>query len=150
MAKAVDVEELSKPPQQHQSFDSAPADVDFAGVAGKYINAGYGPIEFCLVTPTNQTQSPTCKDLIAQAPTSLPGTIDPAVPTLLAKWDRVWVSHLRLVRRQGNIFDGHALASFVSTTLMQNPQGCLSLFLASASQLEILRIHIGLIGREDS
>ncbi|KAI5886361.1 beta-lactamase/transpeptidase-like protein [Schizophyllum commune H4-8] len=46
-----------------------------------------------------------CSKLRESADVLLPGVIDPSVPTLLARWDRVWSTHIKLAHYDGGIFN---------------------------------------------
>ncbi|TRM58472.1 beta-lactamase/transpeptidase-like protein [Schizophyllum amplum] len=52
-----------------------------------------------------------CGKLRATAPTVLPGVIDSSVPTLLAKWDRVWADYIKLAHYDGGLFNVTVLKS---------------------------------------
>lgn len=90
---------------------------DFAALAGRYINTGYGPLELCLVSESNSSAtSSECQALVADAPKVLPGALNPDIPTFLAGWDSIWSSHIRLTHFDGNVFNMSALTSFVRST----------------------------------
>ncbi|KAL1678405.1 beta-lactamase/transpeptidase-like protein [Schizophyllum commune] len=46
-----------------------------------------------------------CSKLRESADVLLPGVVDPSVPTLLARWDRVWSTHIKLAHYDGGIFN---------------------------------------------
>ncbi|KAL1746134.1 beta-lactamase/transpeptidase-like protein [Schizophyllum fasciatum] len=52
-----------------------------------------------------------CRRMREIAPTVLPGAIDQSVPTLLAKWNRVWSNYIKLTHYDGGIFNVSVLAS---------------------------------------
>ncbi|KAF8881469.1 hypothetical protein BD779DRAFT_1445510 [Infundibulicybe gibba] len=87
-----------------------------ASLVGSYTNPGYQAIELCVVanpgsngTASSPTQS--CKELAAEAPRTLPGTVDTHVPTLLTRIDNSWASHLLLTHWSGDIFNISVLQS---------------------------------------
>lgn len=83
--------------------------VDFAALVGRYTNPGYGDLEFCLF-PAPSSASSECQGMDEH----LPGILDPSVPTLVAKWDRLWSSHLKLAHYDGSIFNASTHTSLVS------------------------------------
>ncbi|KAF5373158.1 hypothetical protein D9758_001587 [Tetrapyrgos nigripes] len=94
---------------------SEPADpsAPFSSIAGVYNDLAYGRIELCLVTPQgahNVTQSDSCRALVDDVPTKLPD-VDTSIPTFVAKWDKLWSTHLVLRHFDGNLFNGSALFS---------------------------------------
>ena len=54
-----------------------------------------------------------CSKLRESADVLLPGVVDPSVPTLLARWDRVWSTHIKLAHYDGGIFNVTILDSVV-------------------------------------
>ncbi|KAF8879112.1 beta-lactamase/transpeptidase-like protein [Infundibulicybe gibba] len=106
----------SSPPPSRPANATLPAVGAFTSLAGKYTNPGYQTIELCVVanpgsngTTSNSTQS--CKNLVTEAPRTLPGAVNSSVPTLLARLDSVWASHLAFIHWSGNVFNISALQS---------------------------------------
>uniref|UniRef100_A0A0W0FML0 Beta-lactamase-related domain-containing protein n=1 Tax=Moniliophthora roreri TaxID=221103 RepID=A0A0W0FML0_MONRR len=91
--------------------------IDFTSLAGTYNNPGYGNFTFCLVS-LEPTES--CRELVANASTLLPGAINPTVPTLLAKADAVFAEYVALTHSDGNKFDFATMYSF-STNNSEQP-----------------------------
>ncbi|KAG7440580.1 uncharacterized protein BT62DRAFT_910204 [Guyanagaster necrorhizus] len=86
-----------------------PPSVSFEAFSGRYENSGYGTIDFCF-TFMNRTAA----DLLSpcdDSSTVLPDAIDPSVPTLLAKWDKTWSTHIMLTHFDGNLFNVSTLES---------------------------------------
>ncbi|KAJ7206487.1 hypothetical protein GGX14DRAFT_367207, partial [Mycena pura] len=52
-----------------------------------------------------------CARLVEEIPTTLPGAIDPNVPTLLAKYAVVGLTHIALAHFDGNVFNVSGLNS---------------------------------------
>ncbi|KAI4522915.1 beta-lactamase/transpeptidase-like protein [Schizophyllum commune Loenen D] len=50
-------------------------------------------------------EASACSKLRESADVLLPGVVDPSVPTLLARWDRVWSTHIKLAHYDGGIFN---------------------------------------------
>ncbi|KAK0200076.1 beta-lactamase/transpeptidase-like protein [Desarmillaria ectypa] len=83
--------------------------VSFDALSGPYESLGYGTVDFCFIF-MNQTTS----DLPSPCDDSwmvLPGAIDTSVPTLLAKWDKAWSTHIMLTHFDGNLFNVSTLES---------------------------------------
>ncbi|ESK87475.1 hypothetical protein Moror_11580 [Moniliophthora roreri MCA 2997] len=91
--------------------------IDFTSLAGTYNNPGYGNFTFCLV---NLEPTESCRELVANASTLLPGAINPTVPTLLAKADAVFAEYVALTHSDGNKFDFATMYSF-STNNSEQP-----------------------------
>lgn len=88
-----------------------PPSVSFEALSGPYENPGYGTVDFCFSFKNKSTSdipSP-CDD----SWTTLPGAIDPSVPTLLAKWDKAWSTHIMLTHFDENLFNVSTLESRV-------------------------------------
>ncbi len=88
-----------------------PPSVSFEALSGPYENPGYGTVDFCFIFKNKSTSdipSP-CDD----SWTTLPGAIDPSVPTLLAKWDKAWSTHIMLTHFDENLFNVSTLESRV-------------------------------------
>uniref|UniRef100_A0A0W0G336 Beta-lactamase-related domain-containing protein n=1 Tax=Moniliophthora roreri TaxID=221103 RepID=A0A0W0G336_MONRR len=86
----------------------APPPVPFEQLSGVYRNLGYGDVEFCFVGGSN-TQ--TCKDVLEDLPTILPGGVQKDIPTLIAKWDRFRSTHAKLEHFDGPVFNLTTLES---------------------------------------
>lgn len=91
----------------------SPPSSGFAALAGKYENLGYGSIELCRVPPTLPSSN-ACWLLAATVHITLPGAINPDIPTFIAKWDKTWSSHIKFAHFDGNIFNVSLLYSLVS------------------------------------
>ncbi|KAF9463773.1 beta-lactamase/transpeptidase-like protein [Collybia nuda] len=100
------------PPPTPRPTNATLPRVKFESLAGKYNNAGYGPIELCLMFPSDPKASKTCKDLTTRAPTIFPGLLDPKVPTFLSEWNTTSVPYIGFTHFDGNIFDIRSLDSF--------------------------------------
>ncbi|EEB97891.1 hypothetical protein MPER_02695, partial [Moniliophthora perniciosa FA553] len=75
-------------------------------LAGLYRNLGYGDIELCHVSRRSRAESESCRKLLDEQPVALPGAInDDDVPTLLARWDKYWYSHVKFEHFDGAIFN---------------------------------------------
>jgi hypothetical protein len=92
--------------------DPRPPSSSFKSYTGKYLNPGYGPIELCLV---NQDEEDSCGTSV------LPGTLKD-VPTLIAKWNKFWSTHLKLEHFDGDVWNMTVLASRVRPPLLSNPE----------------------------
>ncbi|KAK0458256.1 beta-lactamase/transpeptidase-like protein [Desarmillaria tabescens] len=93
----------SKPPNPR------PPSVLFDALSGTYENSGYGTIDFCFIfmnKTTSDLPSP-CHD----SWTVLPGAVNTSIPTLLAKWDKAWSTHIMLTHFDGNLFNVSTLES---------------------------------------
>ncbi|KAJ7281516.1 beta-lactamase/transpeptidase-like protein [Mycena rebaudengoi] len=99
------------PPPNPRPKDAEPPSVPFTTIAGTYKNLGYGTMEFCLFTLNTTTNSESCDRIAAEAPTILPGVIDPDVPTFIAKWETIVTNYARLTHYSGNVFNVTALLS---------------------------------------
>ncbi|RDB18674.1 Gigasin-6 [Hypsizygus marmoreus] len=87
--------------------------VDFPQLAGMYNNDGYGPIELCLVSPTNadSSASGSCEALASNISTILPGGIRQGIPTLVGAVDSPWYSHIRVEHFDADLFNVSLLIS---------------------------------------
>ena len=90
--------------------EPAPSSVDPAVLGGAYFNGGYGTIDLCYVA-----SSDSCSDILAHLPNATEGA--DTRPTLIAQWDKVWASHIRLQHFDGDLWNVSALASKVSILL---------------------------------
>ncbi|KAL0579080.1 hypothetical protein V5O48_002922 [Marasmius crinis-equi] len=89
--------------------DPAPPPAPFKSFTGRYVNGGYGAMELCFLDGSRQ--SPSCQDVINELPIVLPGAVDSSVPTLIAKWDRFWSTHIKLEHFDGALFNVTVLES---------------------------------------
>ncbi|KAK1232777.1 hypothetical protein PQX77_004102 [Marasmius sp. AFHP31] len=87
----------------------APPPTPYESLAGKYTNGGYGDIELCLLGSTKQSRS--CQEIIDELPTVLPDIVDSTILTLIAKWDRLWSTHVKLEHFDGALFNLTVLES---------------------------------------
>ncbi|KAJ7773827.1 beta-lactamase/transpeptidase-like protein [Mycena metata] len=87
-----------------------PPSVAYSALAGAYENAAYAKLDFCLFWE-NKTTGSVCPTLNLS---ELPGVIDPAVPTLIARWDAPLANYMRLAHYSGNTFNLTALFSYPS------------------------------------
>ncbi|KAJ7781713.1 beta-lactamase/transpeptidase-like protein [Mycena maculata] len=78
---------------------------------GKYSNPSYGSLELCPVSCPHAAQTAVCKDVILDAPKMLSGAIDPTKLTFVAKWDKVWSTHLVFTHFNMNVFNVTVLMS---------------------------------------
>ncbi|KAF9460612.1 beta-lactamase/transpeptidase-like protein [Collybia nuda] len=76
--------------------------VNFTTIAGKYSNDGYGDFELCIISPKDPAASPACQVLASGNPTTLPGLINPKVPTFIGAWDSPWASHIMITHFNGD------------------------------------------------
>ncbi|KAJ8082743.1 hypothetical protein PM082_008599 [Marasmius tenuissimus] len=86
-----------------------PPPASYESLAGKYTNGGYGDIELCLLGSSKQSRS--CQEVIDELPTVLPGVASSTIPTLIAKWDRFWSTHVKLEHFDGPLFNLTVLES---------------------------------------
>ncbi|KAG7440325.1 beta-lactamase/transpeptidase-like protein [Guyanagaster necrorhizus] len=80
---------------------------------GRYKNDAYGEILLCLVGLESSTL-PECHKLTDEVYTTLPGAIDLAIPTLVAKWNKIWASHIVLEHFDGDLYNASALDSIAT------------------------------------
>ncbi|KAK7436882.1 hypothetical protein VKT23_017984 [Stygiomarasmius scandens] len=87
--------------------------VSFSSIAGAYNNPAYGSIELCLVSgsPEDRYMSDSCRKLLKEIPLRLPDTVNASVPTFLAQWDKVRITHLKLEHFERNLFNASILSS---------------------------------------
>ncbi|KAJ7448276.1 beta-lactamase/transpeptidase-like protein [Mycena galericulata] len=98
--------------------------VPFADLAGKYWDAGYGTIEWCLVAPEAQSLPPpsdSCRRIVEEIPTALPDVLDPKIPTLLAKWDGIGLAYASLAHYEHNTFNLSAFSSIPTGNSSDRP-----------------------------
>ncbi|KAK7058457.1 hypothetical protein VNI00_002091 [Paramarasmius palmivorus] len=76
----------------------------FEQLAGVYRNLGYGDISLCFAN-SDAKQSASCRKLLKELPTVLPGALNDTVPTLVAQWERFWSSHVKLEHFDGALFN---------------------------------------------
>ncbi|KAJ7450830.1 hypothetical protein FB451DRAFT_1051874, partial [Mycena latifolia] len=78
----------------------------FQSLAGTYRDPGYGTLDLCLVSPEGDSlTSKSCRELLQEIPTVLPDTLDPQIPTLLARWKGFRVTHISLEHFEHNTFN---------------------------------------------
>lgn len=91
-------------------------------LSGIYSNPGYGDLELCLVSPSVHTQhlSSSCQKLVSESKTTMPGVVDEAsgVPTLIAKWDKLWTSHFKLVHYDHDLWNCTLFSSLASISFL--------------------------------
>ncbi|KAL0567548.1 hypothetical protein V5O48_014444 [Marasmius crinis-equi] len=83
----------------------------FPSLEGTYSDPGYESWSFCLFAPSHQP-SEACQDLTTNTSTTLPGAINPNVPTLLAFANSIWFDYIRLEHFDGNVFNVTGLLSY--------------------------------------
>ncbi|KAJ7021657.1 beta-lactamase/transpeptidase-like protein [Mycena alexandri] len=88
----------------------APA-VPYAALAGTYEHRAYGKLDFCLFWE-DRTAGSACAGLAPHVEKLLPGVIDPAVPTLISRWDTMVSNYMRLTHYSGNVFNLTALYGY--------------------------------------
>ncbi|KAJ6609481.1 beta-lactamase/transpeptidase-like protein [Mycena sp. CBHHK59/15] len=94
----------------------------FDTLAGTYQDPGYGTIDLCLVSPESESSaSESCRQLLEEIPTTLPGTLDPQIPTLLARWKGFGVTHVSLAHFEHNVFNLSGLSSIPTGNFSDRP-----------------------------
>ncbi|KAF4596497.1 hypothetical protein EYR38_007884 [Pleurotus pulmonarius] len=95
----------SPPPVQRPDNATLPPN-GVESLVGVYDNPAYGQLELCLASTNSSTVAVTdgCQALLSNVTVTLPGVVDTAIPTLLAKWDRPFGSYLRLTHFNGSVF----------------------------------------------
>lgn len=86
--------------------DPVPPSAELTVLEGTYTDAGYGSIELCYIA-----SSDSCSDILAHLPNATEGA--DGIPTLIAKWDKTWTSHLRLQHFNGDSWNVSLLNSQV-------------------------------------
>ncbi|THV07964.1 beta-lactamase/transpeptidase-like protein [Dendrothele bispora CBS 962.96] len=89
--------------------------VPMSTIMGTYKNPAYGTLELCLVPQSVEgegLQSDSCRVLLDEIPFRLPGAINTRVPTFVARWDKLWVSHFKLEHFSNNLFNASVLTSY--------------------------------------
>lgn len=72
-----------------------PPSTTLVNLAGNYSNAGYGEFELCVAsTPFPPAPSPACESLLGDLDTTLPGVVNGSVPTLVARFDQIGITHI--------------------------------------------------------
>ncbi|KAJ7814921.1 beta-lactamase/transpeptidase-like protein [Mycena olivaceomarginata] len=91
--------------------------IAFSALAGTYRDPGYGILELCFISPESliASASESCRQLIDEIPTTLPATLDPHIPTLLARWNGFRITHVYLAHFEQNLFN--------VTTVLSIPTG---------------------------
>jgi len=87
-------------------------------MTGIYNNSAYGTFEFCLVPQSNETDdtvSSSCRELLDELPVQLPDVIDASIPTFVARWNKLWITHMKLEHFDQNLFNATGLVSTVSS-----------------------------------
>ncbi|KAF7428064.1 hypothetical protein PC9H_007283 [Pleurotus ostreatus] len=83
----------------------------FKDLAGRYEDKGYGRLELCLFPPPPVVSS-ACRDVAANITMVLPGSVDPSVPTFIARWNKQYSTYLRFTHVDGNTFNVASLNPF--------------------------------------
>ncbi|KAJ7624937.1 beta-lactamase/transpeptidase-like protein [Roridomyces roridus] len=99
------------PPSLPRSKNAAPPSVPYTALAGKYDNAGYRSLDFCLFWH-NATSGSSCTDISQTFGDLLPTVLDSAVPILIARHDTMVSNHLLLSHYEGDKFNVSALHTF--------------------------------------
>ncbi|KAF9022866.1 beta-lactamase/transpeptidase-like protein [Hymenopellis radicata] len=81
--------------------NASSASVAYEDLAGSYTNEGYGYLDLCFVS-----DSSACTDILETLPTAIGDQ-----PMLIAKWDKLWTSHLRLQHYDGDVWNVSLLNS---------------------------------------
>ena len=84
--------------------------------SGSYTNAGYEDLELCWIGPPStraSNASKSCKKAVRELPRVIPGAVNTSVPTLVAKWDKFWSTHLKLEHFDGMLWNVSVLESRV-------------------------------------
>ncbi|KAK7018015.1 hypothetical protein VNI00_018441 [Paramarasmius palmivorus] len=98
--------------EKPRSSSPAPPPVPFEQLAGLYHHPGYGDLELCYTSgPPSDSESEASRKLREEQPLILPDAVKKNVPTLLARWDRFWYSHIKLEHVDGAVFSFQALDS---------------------------------------
>lgn len=103
------------------SDPTPPSVAEPSSLAGVYTDGGYGSIELCYIDSQD-----SCSDILAQLPDVAEG-VD-GVPTLIAKWDRIWTSHILLQHFDGDLWNATALDSQVSIWRFSSLGGLIEFF----------------------
>ncbi|THU79478.1 beta-lactamase/transpeptidase-like protein [Dendrothele bispora CBS 962.96] len=88
--------------------------VPLSSMTGVYNDPAYGSLELCLIPQSgdsNDTATPSCQTVLNELPEQLPGAIDTSVPTLVARWDKLWITHIKLEHFNKNLFNVTTLKS---------------------------------------
>ncbi|KAJ7118448.1 beta-lactamase/transpeptidase-like protein [Mycena crocata] len=94
----------------------------FDKLVGKYWDPGYGLLNLCLFSSRKESlASESCRELLAEIPTHLPDTIDPQIPTLLARWETIGLSYVSLAHFEGNVFNVSAFSSIPTGNYLDKP-----------------------------
>ncbi|KAF9463777.1 beta-lactamase/transpeptidase-like protein [Collybia nuda] len=102
-----------EPPMQCRA-DASPSSVPFLELAGTYDNPGYGSFELCIASSKNPPGSEFCQAFMSNISEILPGAINPGIPTLLADFNGVGSSYLRLTHYNGNTFNVTGMNSYAT------------------------------------
>lgn len=89
-------------------------------LAGLYEDPAYGRMELCLASANSSafTSSDSCRALLSNITTVLPGVVDPTIPTLLVKWDRPFGTYIRLTHLNESTFSLSIFDSYVSVATL--------------------------------
>ncbi|KAK7042563.1 beta-lactamase class penicillin binding protein [Favolaschia claudopus] len=106
-----------------RSQQPAPPSVPFSDLAGTYTDPGYGSLDLCLISPKSLVDSPSesCSQLIGEIPIQIPSTLDPEVPTLLARWPAFGMTHVSLAHFERNVFNVTAIFSIPTANASDKP-----------------------------
>lgn len=80
-----------------------PTTLSLANYAGNYYDPGYGTLTLCAPTPT---PAPECVGIL-NAFSPFYGVYNSTTSELYSAISSIWISHLRLVHRDGNVFALH-------------------------------------------
>lgn len=87
----------------------------FWALAGKYRDPGYGTLELCLVSRHKAAIiSDSCRLLLEGMNTTLPGILNPKIPTFLTNWPTFGLTHASLTHFEHNMFNFSGFNSIVS------------------------------------
>ncbi|KAJ7700387.1 beta-lactamase/transpeptidase-like protein [Mycena rosella] len=96
--------------------------VPFESLAGTYWDAGYGIVDLCLVSAeASSSTSQSCRELLEEAPTTLPGALEPNIPTFLARWPGFRATHLSLTHFEHNMFNLSRFSSIATGNSSDKP-----------------------------
>ncbi|KAJ6529134.1 beta-lactamase/transpeptidase-like protein [Mycena vulgaris] len=99
-----EVAQAVPPPPVPRADDAAPPSVAYAALAGTYAHLAYGTLDLCLFS-ADAPPTPACAGFAAEVAQTLPGVLDPRVPTLLAHWNTEATNYVQLAHYASNTFN---------------------------------------------
>lgn len=86
----------------------APLDIPLESIPGTYVNDAYGVLVICSAVPTDEEPT-SCQETRRDHPFPHSNT---TLPTLLARFPKLWSTHLAFTHHNGSTFTVHSRSAY--------------------------------------